>query len=423
MDDREMDDLVAAAMPVTDRDVANLGLDGPVADLREAIMSTSADPTPAAVPAPAPGAEAEPDLYADPEEIVDGADARPSRRRRRPPRSRPVVVLAAVAAAVVVMIVAGLVGRGPREGVTTDDAPAANPDTPTSRAAVDPSALADGPPRLLIRAEGWEVTRVEEVRVEQGDMTFSGPDESLVLNLHWSTEPGGGLYDDGIAEGMERLPDVTITGHQAALFTSPEVDGEAVEGDGPEPTVPDEGPLFVAQWTDREYELELWGYLPDADAFLDVATTVEAVDAATWLAALPESTVSPEGLAGTVQTMLADVPLPPGLDPHALATGTGVVRDRYHLGVDVTGAVACGWIARWVDATATGDTAAAQEAVDAMGTSPEWDILQEMEPQGGWSEVVWELSAAMAGDGTVDRGRPDIPLADEYVNSLGCDSR
>jgi hypothetical protein len=230
---------------------------------------------------------------------------------------------------------------------------------------------------------------------------------------------------------MERLPDVAITGHQAALFTSPEVDGEAVGGEAvageavpseqPGATMPDEGPLFVAQWTDRQYELELWGYLPDTDAFLEVAATVEAVDAVTWLAALPESAVSPEGLAGTVQTMLADVPIPPGLDPHALAPAGDVVRDRYHLGADVTGAVACAWISRWVDATARGDTAAGQEAVEAMATSRQWDILQEMEPQGGWSEEVWEMSAAIAGDGTVDRGRPDIPVAEEYVSSLGCD--
>ena len=52
--------------------------------------------------------------------------------------------------------------------------------------------------------------------------------------------------------------------------------------------------------------------------------------------------------------MLAGVPHPEGFDIVALQSGDGI-RDRYQLGAQVAGAVACAWIEQWVDARRAGD--------------------------------------------------------------------
>jgi hypothetical protein len=56
----------------------------------------------------------------------------------------------------------------------------------------------------------------------------------------------------------------------------------------------------------------------------------------------------------------------------------------------VAGTVACLWLRQWGEATRTGDTAAAEEAVKAMATSRHWPILQQMNPDGDYPEAIWQ---------------------------------
>jgi hypothetical protein len=238
-------------------------------------------------------------------------------------------------------------------------------------------------------------------------MTFADADEEL--ELHWGMGGNGGYQDrlDEWTRDGERLADVTIAGHQAEVFQAGSSAGSVD---------------LVALWPDGDYGVEIRGDFADLDAFLAVAATIEVVDVDTWLSAMPASVVRPESRAAAVEQILADIPLPGGLDPAELAAGDGSVSDRYQLGARVTGPVACGWIEQWVDATRTGDVAATQEAVDAMATSHEWDILLEMEDDGAWSQILWEFADAMASNGTMDAGRPDMPIADLYVDTFGCDT-
>lgn len=66
-----------------------------------------------------------------------------------------------------------------------------------------------------------------------------------------------------------------------------------------------------------------------------------------------------------------------------------------------------------------GDELAAEAAVDAMATSHDWAVLAEMNEEGDWPEVVWELADAMPTDAPVSGGRP-LTVAESYDESLGC---
>lgn len=332
-------------------------------------------------------------LRAVAESVTDDGDQLavvPVTRHRRRALPRRVALAAAAAVVVIVGVVAGL-----RPGSGDDAAWAA-----------EALAVAEAAPRLLVSTTGWEVTRADEFSVELGELTFTGPGGEL--GLAWGTGTDGG-YEDRLAEwtsGAERLDDTTVAGHPAAVFASGDADH----------------PHFVALWRDGGYGVEARGDFPDVDAFLDVARALETVDVDTWLSAMPATAVRAENRAAAVQQMLADIPVPAGFDTESLTDGE-TVSDRYQLGADVTARVACAWIEQWVDATASGDAAAATQAVDAMATSHDWAVLGEMQTGGAWAQSIWELADAIATDGTIDAGLPDIPVADSYDDTLGCTRR
>jgi hypothetical protein len=304
--------------------------------------------------------------------------------RRHPARRRLLLAAAAVAVvAAAVTVVRPFDGPDVATDVTTD---VGEPD--------------DGPPHLLVTAPGWQVTRADEPRSGEGEMTFTGPTGEVELS--WGA---AGYYERRLEEWTkdgEPLDGRTIAGHEALVFQS--------------------GGEFVALWRDRSYGVELRARWPDVDAFLALSASVEPVGAQEWLAALPAGVVRPADRAAVAEQMLADIPLPAGFDTAPLLRDDGLVSDRYQLVARIIMPVTCAWVGQWVDATAAADAAAAQEAVDAMATSFDWDALREIQDQGGLSGVIWEYATAIATDGTLDGGAPDIPVADVYRMSLGCDA-
>jgi hypothetical protein len=119
-----------------------------------------------------------------------------------------------------------------------------------------------------------------------------------------------------------------------------------------------------------------------------------------------------------ISDILAGIPLPDGFDTSILADDARI-KNRYQLGARVVGAVSCAWIELWVDATEAGNTDAAKQATDAMDTSSQWAILQEMDELGEYGKVLQTQVDAMHTDGQVVP--PDGPaLADSYRDTLGC---
>lgn len=193
---------------------------------------------------------------------------------------------------------------------------------------------------------------------------------------------------------------------------------------------------YRAVWVRGAHLVEVDGVTADRAAFADALRRLVEVDVDRWLRAMPPSVIAPREALGTVETMLRDVPLPPGLRAAAIAEAAqGDVRDRYQLGAAVTGRVACGWIDEWVLGLDSGDPARVARAVSAMATSRKWTVLREMQTQGGWSDALWEHADVMSGakatvssggtlrdtTRTIDGRTVTVPARiGDYASGLGC---
>lgn len=295
-------------------------------------------------------------------------------------------------------------------GVTTFRDPA---DAPAPRSGPGWSAelvrFAQSSPRLLIAQAGWTVTRADELNEDEGEMSFVNGDDRLDLNWRPSDTHHQYLHDR--QNEAAQSWDISIDGH----------DGVLMQYKGTSPGVLS----LTAMWLGDQHSLELRGDSFDSvDDYRAVAATLQTVDVDTWLSAMPDSVIKPNGRAVAVEKMLEDIPVPDSVDVARLKN-RGVVSDRYQLGAQVTGAVACGWIDQWVEAKATGDLKREKEAVDAMRTSHGWAILLEMEDQGAWSKVLWQYADGVAADDSEvfgDDMASDGSLSG-YEAGLGCPNK
>ena len=258
--------------------------------------------------------------------------------------------------------------------------------------------VAEAAPRLLVSEPGWEITRADQFSVDYGELTLANDERKL--EIKWLP---AGKYEHAVATRvteMEDLGTAPAAGAEARVFRYPGTSD------------------YVAVWRRDDYTVEARALAPDADAFRATLASLDEVDVDTWLSAMPASVVQPATQAEAADEMLAGIPLPPGFDRTAIATGNAV-RDRYQLGAQVAGAVACAWIDRWVAARRAGDETRAREAVEAMATSSTWPVLEEMEDEGAYPQVVREYAAAMAGNGLVPGGKP-LTVPSSYEMALGC---
>ena len=217
--------------------------------------------------------------------------------------------------------------------------------------------VAESVPRLLVGE--WQVTRADEFAVGQGEMDFT--DGARTVQLSWR-KGGDPIHKDGIIG-----------------------------------------------WEQQGYALELRG-----EAAAEARAELRAVSIDEWLSAMPASVVRPVEGDQVVDQMLRDLPLPPGFDRSELDTG-GLPRDRHQLGARVVGAVACGWIATWID----GEPKARAEAIAALKTARSWAVLKEMEREGKYGEVLLQYVDAIAADGKVVGGKP-VSVEESYKSALGC---
>jgi hypothetical protein len=140
------------------------------------------------------------------------------------------------------------------------------------------------------------------------------------------------------------------------------------------------------------------------------------VDRRVWETAVPDTTVTPDERPAEVDSMLSDVPQPPGFDAEPLRRAK-TSMDRYQLGARVVSAVGCAWTDRWSEARRAGDRAAEQQAVGALGTSRTWRILTDMDFEGDFPEGVWQAAEDMASGTAPNRW---MSVEDGVRNKLGC---
>jgi len=303
------------------------------------------------------------------------------RRARRAPRARWLVAPLATAAALALVVVLAQAGGGGQERAFA---------AATVRAA-------EGAPRLLL--EGWTVTRVDEWNAGTGEMTFSQGERELELSWFRAATSDAKV-------GAAKDPDPEVALAVAVPGATAAVHRYAGSDD------------YTAVWRSGDLTVQARALAPSPADFAGVLGRLDRVGARDWLTALPASAVTPREHRDAVDEMLAGVPLPPGLDVGKLPGGAAT-RDRYQLGAQVAGTVACGWIAAWIEAKAAGDDAGAGRAAAALASSSDWAILREMQAEGDFPKVLREYADAVAGDGTVMGGKV-LSVEESYEDAFSC---
>ncbi|ADB49936.1 hypothetical protein [Conexibacter woesei] len=365
---RRIDRRVRDAAPIRDEDVRSLPLDSE-GELLNAIVEESRD-------------------------APDGFEAEAAPARRRSTRTRRIGMTLAATAAVGVFALVGV-------QLTSDGDLQTGPDRVWASSVLK---VADAVPRLTIDANGWTVTRADEFHVDDGEMTFESGD--LRADLTWRAAATHADYVADRAHSADRLPTVEVAGAQADVF---KYKGTGAYND------------FTALWKSGRYSLELrmGGEQVTQEQFVAALRALRPVSVDQWLSAMPSSVVKPADRANEVKQMLAGLPLPDGFDAGKLTEGDGV-NDRYQLGAQVSGAVACAWIDQWATARDDGDAAAERAAAEALASSRRWPILNEMNAEGDYPEVLWDHADAVNGNGKVMGGK-GAPVEVAAAEGLGCD--
>jgi hypothetical protein len=430
VNDVELDRLIAATARVSDADARAWDLGGAEAQFMEDIVSTldeavasDGGPVPTGID---PGADAG---TSDAEALAFPGTGRPPRRRLAAALGAAAAVLAIAGATTIA--VAGDDGDGAATGPAgpaTADAPDLQPAEPPHAFPVAPedAAAAEALPRIAGGLEGWAITSVHAADSASGYMTMAKGARTLDVSW-WPADDHAERLEIQEAGGNEGVA-VTLAGQPALTFDH-----------GPVPAPQDQREAAdTSQASDPPYEAGAHGYMTigvvgghtvellggsfPPEEYEALVAGLQQYPADAWVGVLPTDTVLPSQRPAVVDEMLVGVPLPPGFDPEPLRTAPAFLG-RFDVGADVSGAVACGWFESWVAARASGDQAAVQAAVDAMGTSPQWPVLLEMvETSVNFPGIIWQYAAAMPTDGPV-AGGTETTVTEAYESALGCDKR
>lgn len=349
------------------------------------------------------------------DEIVATADARlidwkPKQRTLGSRMLRAGIAAAAVTAMIAVptLIANGPDSNGPGTAAPSNEPSKTGPTISTPiRYAAAVIKVAQANPRVLVTEPGWKVRSLEGFGPTSGGITFQlGPDEwhdvqyaggsshqndASQISINWYPADQYENYRRSRSEKGDDLEQKQVLGQDAQVFSYSATDHAAL--------LEPEGKVF----------LEIRGRLGDRAAFESfLRDDLAKVGVQEWLEAMPASVVTADNEGVAAAAVLVDMPLPPGFDRDSL--GSAVALDPYQFGARVTGAVTCGWLAEWTRAHQAGDSAAQQAAVTALGTSRQWKVLQDMDVEGDYPEVIWEYADLIAA------GQPPAG----YRQALGC---
>ncbi len=326
-----------------------------------------------------------------------------------PPPRRPrhlVLAGAGAALAVVVALVLLLAGGGS--------------EAPSRAYAADLVRFAESSPLLLLEGPGWRVQHVSQARTREGtegSMEFvTGkpiPYEAIEIRGHGDRETETGMSPPSVRqrrvelswydEGDESLEEA-IARQRGSLHPRgrhwvrlPVLDTTAAVDTRAEFFANQGGPgdrTMVAFWAEDGRTLSLRAAVPSLAAFEERLGWLTKVSSQEWLEAMPEAVVKAADFQGTVKEMIAGIPLPKTFSISRVPD-EGLTTNREQVGTMVAGTISCLWLRQWAAARASGDTAAVEEAVEAMATSRHWKILTHVESTNGYSPFVWEIAEDM----------------------------
>lgn len=331
----EMDALVGASARINDADVEALSLRPAEADLMEEIMSTPA--------------------------LETVGSGEPPRRRWA--SGRRLAAIAGVAAVTTAAVFAIQSSR--------DTGPVW---------AASMVAVADKAPRLHVDDPAWTVSSAD---VHSGAGTIGFTDGDASLYVHWGSKTDYSDLAEFWRSDAKDVESTTVLGHEAEVFHLSERP---------------QNQLFITVWRQDGYVIQADASVTDRAENEAVLRALRKVDVDTWLEALPDDVVGPDELNGVVAELMADVPLPAGVDEDSLVDPNRISY-RHLIGYDLTDAVACAWIGRWIEARDSGDEAAAEEVAATLGTVRDWTLVREMKEPGPPKDLFLEYADAIAEDG------------------------
>jgi hypothetical protein len=254
--------------------------------------------------------------------------------------------------------------------------------------------VAEANPRLLVTAPGWSIVHARSFEVDTGELIYGDGEHPLYgpggggrqLNLTWYPARfyRDRLREDGHACCHVSTPVIsTLLGQRATTFA-----------------YPGQHPNFATVLSPQENVfIEVTGSFGSRQEYEVLLHSLRPVSVDAWLSAMPAEVLRPAARSAAIAQILRGIPVPPGFDASTLhfrvmpaqpgpdtsaLQSESALTDRFMLGKSVTGAVACGWLQRWLSATQAGDGAAAQEAVEAMATARHWPVLLQMVREKGF---------------------------------------
>lgn len=294
---------------------------------------------------------------------------------------RTALWLAPVAAAAAVALLASSPAWWPDRSASPVTLEERVPDGPASQSPAQqpPPQQAPGH-RAVLEASGWRVVYVSADH-DAGGIAYERGDDQW-LEVSWYPASSYGSY----VEDREHI-------------TNPPAAGEPVEVLGAA------GQLWaysrrdhtVIREPERGHWIEVRAAGMDEAAYLALLEQLRLVDEAGFEAALPGEFVTDEERSAEVQRLVEEITAVSGVGPY---DGAAPIRsgeaDPYHLGADVAGGYACGWIMAYADAVASGDDQLADQAVEVLGTSRKWPVLLRMTRRGDFPEVIWGYADQVA---------------------------
>jgi hypothetical protein len=249
--------------------------------------------------------------------------------------------------------------------------------------------------RLLVDDPAWRIEYVDETA---GEMWFTNGPHKVQTNLYPLSHLEDRVRSTEVEEDVRRTPSRLLGGPAVT------VRGRVIQ--------------IYAKVDDRRM-LEVSLHRGSESQYDRLVEKLRIAPVRQWLDALPASVFSGDRRTLAIDGMLAGLPLPPGYDPRPLKR-TGLVSDRYQLGVAVVQDVGCRWFHRWFDAREAGDEAAAATASRALRSSGEWRVLREMDAEGDYP-FFFEQYAEATADGKVHGEGGTTPFTRKKLRSLGCE--
>jgi hypothetical protein len=263
--------------------------------------------------------------------------------------------------------------------------------------------------RAVLTTPGWQVGNVEEDSKYGGEINYTKGEQNLAITWYPEKTYQDYLLDrQHITEPPAPGDAVTVLGKAGQLWAYADTDHTVMR----EPA--------LGHW------MEIRGGGMDRAAFEELLTHLKLVSLAEFESALPASFVESDDRDAAVTEILDGIEEASGA---TVPAGTTLdvrsdEQDPYHLGADIAGQYSCAWIGEFIDATSSGDQARADEAARVMGTSRQWPVLQEMNAEGDYSEVVWEYADTIAAGKLPGNDKDGEATADEAMahvaQGLGC---